>query len=243
MNPDNDVSHTNHVVTDPFSYGYAVGDQGMLEIDAGNGSVEVVGIDDLGTVTIWGERRVRSESREDAEAHLEDIDIRIDHQRYLVRVETIHPEVEEGRIYEIDYRVRVPRDWVVAVKATKGEVDVSLLDGPLSIDLTDGDAQIDRQVGDVHATLSNGNVVGDLLLMPEGMCDISVANGDIVLGIPHTTSALFSAHVVNGTIDVSELPLDETSHSANEVHGYLGSGEGSIRLEATNGSIRVCCSR
>jgi hypothetical protein len=42
---------------------------------------------------------------------------------------------------------------------------------------------------------------------------------------------------------VAELPLVETSSSPAEIHGYLGSAEGSISLKAANGSIRVCCAR
>ena len=241
--PTDDGSHTRHSATLPFSYGYAVDDHGRLEILAGNNSVEIVGVTEQGTVLIWGERRVRSESVEDAEAHLDDIEIHIDRTYHHVRLETIQPESSDGRIYEVDYRARVPRDWGVTIDKASGAVSVSLLNGPICIDLANGDAHLDRVLGDVYATLFNGDILADLSLVSGGTCDIVVTNGDIDLGIPHTTSAMFSAHIVNGSIDVSELPLNETGHSSNEVHGYLGGGDGSINLEATNGSIRVCCSR
>ena len=68
---------------------------------------------------------------------------------------------------------------------------------------------------------------------------MSVVNGAITLGIPKSTSAEFSAAIVNGYINVSDLTLYDSQSTTHSLTGRLGAGEGTISLMVTNGTIAV----
>jgi DUF4097 and DUF4098 domain-containing protein YvlB len=64
-------------------------------------------------------------------------------------------------------------------------------------------------------------------------------NGNLILAIPQTTSAQFSAKTSNGLVNVNNLPLNNAQITSRSVTGILGSGEGTINIEAVNGTVTV----
>ena len=78
-----------------------------------------------------------------------------------------------------------------------------------------------------------------MALRPGGEVNAETTNGIIVLEFPKSTSAQLTAKVTNGTVNVSGLSLDNMYGSQKEIHGTLGSGNGTIELKTTNGNITV----
>jgi hypothetical protein len=83
----------------------------------------------------------------------------------------------------------------------------------------------------------NGKITGKVLVPSSGTVDMSLANGIIELDLPQSTSADFSASLVNGSISVQNLILKNRVESKRSVQGTLGNGEGLITLRTTNGNI------
>lgn len=111
--------------------------------------------------------------------------------------------------------------------------------GGARTELTNGNITMRGMHGSLHAELVNGNVLAEMILPVNGVCEIGAVNGVIGLHIPKTTSAEFDAEVSNGAISLTGLALQATVTSPKSVHGRLGSGEGRIALQTVNGNIEV----
>jgi hypothetical protein len=239
IDPTDDVDSTKYEASESFSYGFAVGEQGTLEVRAINGPVEIWGMQEEGTVLVWGERRVGSESIADAEVHLRELRVNTESSRYHVSIETEQPDQADGRDYKVSYQIRVPTGWQVKTHQVNGEIEAKSLVGDLSLDLTNGEMFLSDIAANVSAHLVNGTISGEVTLPPHGSCRLGAINGEMELTIPQETSALLSAEVISGSVSVSGLELHDTQNTPTAIHGALGSGNGTIELEAINGTIMV----
>ncbi|MGD8307087.1 MAG: hypothetical protein PVF17_10560 [Ignavibacteria bacterium] len=94
----------------------------------------------------------------------------------------------------------------------------------------------------IQPKFSNGVTykVNYTITIPAGLnIIVGNANGSIQLDISQNTSANFSASLVNGSISLHNLFLNDQIETFKSVLGTLGSGEGAITLSTTNGNIDV----
>ncbi len=240
-----------------FSFQVQAVNQSRLRVEGINGPIEIVGVPGATTVEIWGERRVTSQSREDAAAYLRHLEVRVSDSREEVLVKTIQPNDTHGRTLEVVYHLRLPAAWQVQVKNVNGNVRVDSLQQQAKINLANGNVELYEISGTATAALTNGNLVmrglhgnvsGELIngnilvattLVPNGVCELSTVNGIVSLQIPKTTSAELEAKVSNGTINLSGLTLQVAASSPQTLRGRLGAGEGRIALATVNGNILV----
>ena len=240
-----------------FYHTVTVGNQQGFRIQNVNGSIDITGEVDATTVEVRGEKIVKSKSRADAVAHLDDIQIIIVEGGNEVFVRTEQPDNTSRRNYEVIYHVRVPASWLVtvvningqvAVDSVQNDVDVLLTNGDvllsnvtgnLDVGLTNGNVGLTNLLGSVEAGVANGRIYGDVTLPLQGICQLSVTNGQIDLGLPVNTSAQFTAVVTNGSISISNLTLNNEATTQNSRTGTLGNGEGTITLTVVNGEITV----
>jgi hypothetical protein len=217
-----------------------LGDHVRLGISGVSGDVSVIGAADSDSIIVSGTRRVRSESTEDAEAHLPLLVVNIQDAGSEVIVRTEQPSQAEGRSYEVDYEIIVPLDFDLVIYNTNGPVTVTHLTGVVEIGLINGQVVLDDVVGSTYVGLTNGEVDAEVTLPIEGTIDMDVVNGTIELEIPVDTSAEFSASVTNGKIEVAgNLDLQDLETGYVWVTGTLGDGEGDISLAVVNGNITV----
>lgn len=215
------VSNNDSIATEPFSF--EVGAQGhmRLRLEGINGTISVVGSSAARSVSITGERRVGSESMEDAQSALQQLEVKVEELANEVFVETVQPQENQGRNYAVDYIVTLPRNFEVSITTINGDVAVKEMLASTFVDLTNG--QIDVKVD----------------LPRDGTIDLSTANGPIALDIPHNTSSEFRANVANGRIEISNLTLLSETRTPTSLQGRLGDGRGMITLRTVNGDIGV----
>ncbi len=207
-----------------------------------NGNITINGSSPDNSVIIAGTKRVRSESFEDAQAHLADIfvDVDLEKDQSAVFVETIQPECTGGRNYIVDYTITLPSNLLVLVENFNGNVTINNIDNDVSVVLFNGDVNLLQINGSASATLFNGTIDAGVTLPVGGEIKFDVANGAIDLSIPVNTSAEFLASTVNGSINLSQnLVLNPVLQTPNSLEGTLGAGEGTIDLEVDNGDINV----
>jgi hypothetical protein len=251
------VNNTQYAAEEEFDYKFETFDRQYLELNAISGSIEIIGVADLDSVHIWGERRVESESTRDARAHLEYLQVRIDLYSDGIKVETDQPDQANGRNYLVYYHIRIPENWEVKVNSVNGVCELSSIASAVEIANTNGNLILENISGDVSAGLTNGNltltnyfgnIVGNVLngnitchmtLPDSGSCFLSTVNGPIALSIPTETSAILSASVVNGGISITNLEVHNTVTTPTSVQGRLGDGNGTIELGTVNGAIEV----
>ena len=251
------VSNTRYSAYEKFDFKFEVLTQEYLDLCAVSGSIEIIGVADLDSVHIWGERRVESESTRDARAHLEYLRVNIEQYMDGIKVETEQPDQSQGRNYLVYYHIRIPENWEVNVCSVNGICELSSIANTVKITNTNGDLNLEDISGDITAGLTNGglilknyfgNIVGSVVngsiachmtLPDSGTCILSTVNGPIALNIPTETSAYFSASVVNGGISITNLEIQNMVTTPKSVQGRLGEGNGSIELGTVNGAIAV----
>ncbi len=244
-------------VVEEFSFEVAVRSQSRFRLEGVNGSIDIVGVPGASKVEIWGERRVKAKSTEDARDYLKNLEVRVADGAEEVFVKTIQPRETGGRSLEVVYHIRMPDNWEalvnnvngnVLVDSLVGKVSIGLVNGnvelreiseTISIGLTNGNVLLAKITGDTFVALVNGNIDASLTLPQQGTCELSTVNGTIALQIPQNTSALFSAEVVNGAISTKGLIIYDATTTPKSVSGRLSNGEGKIVLKTVNGNIRV----
>jgi DUF4097 and DUF4098 domain-containing protein YvlB len=158
---------------------------------------------------------------EDAQTHLQQLQVQVSELANEVLVETIQPQESQGRNYAVDYRITLPRNFEVFIESTNGDVKVR------------------DMLASAHVDLTNGSIEGKVDLPRDGTVDFATVNGAIALAIPHNTSADFSASVSHGNIELSNLTLQRENRTSSSLQGRLGDGRGMITLRTTNGDISV----
>ena len=136
-------------------------------------------------------------------------------------------------------RIYLPPNWNLMVIQVNGEIEANNSTGETSIQNVNGNIQLNNINGNIVSSLVNGNINGTISIPQEGICYLYTVNGGIQIAIPAETSAGFLARVVNGTILVTDLVLNNMSSSSQKLSGTLGNGDGDIDLSTVNGSIDV----
>lgn len=233
------VKNTDYVAERPFSFTVAVENRTQLRLEAISGNVVINGISESDSVLIRGERIVGSESTEDAEEHLQELQVSVEDLENEVFVKTVQPEETYGRSYVVHYDITLPRDFRVLAGNVNGTVRIDSINNRLSVNNVNGQIMLDKIHGSVSVNLVNGLIQSEVTLPSDGAIDMSIVNGSIELSIPENTSAEFSATVTIGDISVSNLVLQNQESTPNSLRGTLGAGQGTISLSTVNGNIRV----
>jgi hypothetical protein len=209
--------------SDPFSEEVLVGSHTQLTVLGVNGTIEVHGDATATSVSISGTMKVGSDSLDDAQQHLSDMDVVVTEAGTEVLVETDQPDGPQtgGRDYIVEYTITLPDTMKIVVVQVNGEV------------------LIDAMNADIDATQVNGPIGADVVLPPGGQIDLGTANGDISLTIPKDTSAELSCLSATGTVSDSNLDILNPVRTDHSLSGTLGGGDGTIELSNANGDITV----
>ena len=213
--------NTNFRAVEAFSFTFDGTGRRLVRLTGINGSIRISGEPAGSAVTIAGEREVRSDSLQDAQAQLPQLQVDVQDVGSEIVVRTRQPQDSEGRSYVVNYVLTVPPAMELSILNVNGALDVV------------------GTAGDVWATLTNGRVEASVRVPPGGAVRLTTINGEIVLHLPQDTSAVFSAQVGNGVITLTNLVLREEVRTSGSLRGTLGAGDGTVSLQATNGAIRV----
>jgi hypothetical protein len=207
------------VVSEEFSFEQEVANQTRLVLEAINGTISIAGVAGADVVTVDGTREVHAETLDEAQQGLPEVQVAVEEFEEEIVVRTIQPQDNERRNFVVNYEINLPRNLSVVVTSANGNIDATDIDGSVSVQL------------------SNGNVEARVTLPPSGFIEITIANGDTDLFIPVSTSAAFSAAVGNGSIEISNLELQNLVRTSKTAMGVLGEGNGAITLQTGNGRI------
>lgn len=218
---DGNVDNTDFVAEESFHFRVDIAGQTELRLYGVSGDITIEAEAASDSLIISGQRRVRSESIEDAEEHLELLTVSVEDSPSRVIVKTEQPSEAHGRAYEVDYDVALPQGLVLDIENVNGRI------------------VLDNILGDAFVQLVNGQIDAEVALPEGGTIGMNVVNGSIELTIPEATSAEFSASVVNGSISMYGLVLQNLVSTSTSLSGTLGSGDGAISLNVVNGTISV----
>jgi len=233
-------SDPDFTVEKTFEDEFPVENHNIVNVEAINGEVVVTGQSGAQRVMVTAHLSVSSDSQEDADLHLDDLDILVTEGTNEILIQTLQPESIFGRKYLVEYDIIVPSSFEVVASQANGTVAIFDIQNSVEISNGNGDVLLYSVVGGVTADVENGRIEGTVVLPVNETIDMAINNGGLELSIPTTTAAEFSATVNGiGEIVVSDLDITDSLSTSNSLTGTLGNGEGSIALSTGNGKIEV----
>ena len=224
---------------EPFSFEVDVVNQTQLRLQGINGEIDITGIGGANSVIITGVKRVGSYSIQDAEEHLDELEVNVQDLVNEIFVETVQPQNTGGRDYVVDYTITLPNNFEVQVANVNGLITLDSINNNVIVDNVNGQVTLIEIMGSASVNVVNGEIESEVTLPLDGTIDLNTVNGNINLDIPTNTSAEFSANVTNGNINISNLVLQNEVITPTSVTGTLGNGEGEISLDTVTGKINV----
>ncbi len=216
-----------------------LGGQTTLSLVGGNGAIRITGVPGSSKIVVDALRRVRSDSRADAQGALSNLHVSVKENPEKIEIKTVQPESSYGRTYIVDYEITVPSYLIVGVVNGNGTVRIEGIQADVDVANGNGDVSLVDQVGSSWVNLGNGELSTWAWVPPGGQIAHAVGNGRIFLSVQNDVSASFEAAVGTGTISMTGLELQEVVATARRLKGVLGAGEGQIGLQLGNGQIRV----
>jgi len=234
------ISDLDFESSDSFSEEIDVENHTRMRLHGINGEISITGVSGADSVVISGTKRVESNSIQDANRHLENITVDVQSSANEVLVETIQPPSTWGRQYSVDYTITLPTYMEVQLDTVNGDITIQSMDNDIAVDHTNGNVSLTEIAGSTEVDLVNGTIDSEVVLPLGGTIDLYTVNGNINLDIPEDTSADFEAEVNIGSITLSALVVQDEVIRSTSLTGILGSGQGTISLEAdSTGSISV----
>lgn len=155
-----------------------------------------------------------------------------------VHIETMMPRGVHGS-YEVQYDVRVPRDAETETSVTNGSLKVTGLDGRLKTIAVNSKVELNDMAGAIDSVVANGSLLVTLARVTADV-RLETTNGRLSLELPATSKAQLTARVVNGSLEISGLPIEQPAgRRIRNVEATLNGGGPSIDVRATNGRATI----
>ena len=226
--------------TEEWTHTYPLTAGGEVRIVNTNGRIDVEGVDGS-TVEVRAERIARGATDSAARELLPRIVIKEDIKPDRITLETERMNgIMIGAGFEVRYHVRAPKNAVVNVTNTNGQVVVNALAGKVVASTTNGAVKGTILSGGVDARTTNGSVSIDMASVGPDPVSLETTNGSVTLMLPEKAKATVSASVTNGGITVGALDnFEVTEKSRRRLEGRLNGGGTPVELRTTNGGIRL----
>jgi len=142
----------------------------------------------------------------------------------------------------VDYIVQVPQQARLAgVSCVNGHIKIDGMAGDITSSTVNGQMEIKNAAHNLKLNTVNGSIRADMDVLGRGQSvKLDAVNGEISLAVPENADATFSVTTVNGNIS-SEFPSLRAKKEwpvGNNLNGTLGNGDGSVKINAVNGTIR-----
>lgn len=208
-----------------------------IEVDSGgNGGIEVEGWDRQEIrlrvkVLIWD-----ADDDEEAERIAEEVVVETDG--------TITPDGprrrRNGPHWSVSFRLMVPNRSNLDLHTSNGGVAIRDVNGEIRARTSNGGLSFHNVDGDVRGRTTNGGITLSLQgssWKGQGL-DLRTTNGGVDLTLPAGYSADLETSTVNGRVK-SDIPLSMIEKRRGKVRATLGDGGATIRVETTNGGVRI----
>jgi hypothetical protein len=230
-----------HTETAEWRKNYELQPGGRVEIGNVNGKIEVER-STANTVEVLATKSARGATREAARQVLERVEIIEGVSSSEIRIETRIPRM--GGMFhsgsaQVKYAVKVPAGADVKFSTTNGGIEARGLSGRIDVETTNGGITAREIDGTIEASTTNGGVDVDVIKLGEGGAKLECTNGGIRFRLPADAKATIVASVTNGGIDTGGLQLETTESSRRRLEGRLNGGGPPVRIEGTNGGIRI----
>jgi DUF4097 and DUF4098 domain-containing protein YvlB len=229
-----------------------------FETQTHNGYIVITGAD-VTDCNITAEIVARAVTDEDAMELAEKTNVVFERGMNKLTAKIDKPINMFNRSVGVNLTITVPNKTDLELTTHNGRVEITNITGKLDGTTHNGKMAIENVTGDIKLHTHNGHIgcreiSGSTQLKTHNggidayysenappVCDISLIthNGSIELESPPNFSAEVNASTHNGSIN-TDLPITVKGKvSKRRLVGTIGTGEGKLRLETHNGSIRI----
>jgi hypothetical protein len=227
---------------DSWSRSYPLAAGGRIELINVNGQIDAQPAEGA-AVELTAERSARATTDEAASALLGQVEMREEVGDGRVRIEVRAPRTFGLSQVSVKWTVRVPRGVIVDLRNVNGRVAVGGLDAEVHARTVNGGVSgRGLTATTVEASTVNGGVDVELVraLPGEGQVTLEAVNGGVSLALPPDSQATLTARVTNGGIRTGDLPFETCGdNTRRRFEGTLNGGGASVRLQTTNGGVRI----
>ena len=232
--------------TERIEKSFPLNENGRVSVSNVNGSINVIA---------WDRNEVRlvAVKHADTKEHLSDVEIKIDARPDHFSVESDYGEdrgwkTDSDRKWRnndrvtVEYEVTVPRGAMLnEIETVNGSVVVNDFTNLVKVSAVNGAVKAGNLRGTADLSTVNGEVIADFDRLASGSkIALETVNGRVTLIIPSDSNADVKADSLNGSI-TNDFGLENRKgkYVGNSLHGRLGSGEVTIKLESVNGQLAV----
>ena len=209
---------------------------GTIEVDARqNGGIRIEGWE-RDDVRILAKVQAWTRNGDNPEDVVGDIEIRTGG---VIRADG--PNNRRRRGWSVSYRMMVPRNSDLDLRAHNGGISVSNVSGDIESRTVNGGTTLEDVEGDVRARTTNGGVTVRLSQdrwTGDGL-DVETTNGGVTLTLPSDFQADLTTGTVNGGIDI-DFPITVQGRlNRRRIQTTLNGGGPPVRVVTTNGGVRI----
>jgi hypothetical protein len=214
-------------------------ESGIADIFASsfNGAISVSASTDS-MITVIITRICYGKDEADAKKHIDNIIATDSIHGDRLYLETDMPTKDN---YTCEFDISCPESKSILLRTTNGPISTTDMGEGCDLSSENGAVTLSNSKGDVVCSTENGAVDCDMaLLAASDTVDILTTNGAVLLALPSDVSASFDAKTTNGAISV--LGFTNVTFTINEYGhkvGMIGTGDATISIETTNGSITI----
>lgn len=226
---------------------YPLAAGGEVSVENTNGAI-VVETWDRPQVRVRATKKVRAASAEAAAEAMERLRVRVETGRGVLRISTARHDLDNGFLAwlrgqaahaSVSYHLTVPRGIRLAAETVNGAVTFAGVDGDFRASTVNGGVKVVDARGRLDASTTNGSISAEMAAVaPDADLEFDTTNGSVTISLPDDVRADLRLRTTNGGIEV-DLPVRVSEQTRRRFDGTLNGGGGMLRVETTNGSIRI----
>lgn len=230
--------------TETKEYKFKSSNYQKLIVDNPNGDIKIRKSDNDSIITVKAEV-TKYVTKKELEEPLKGVNIEIDSSGNTLRLaDVIIKERSNFQIQfnmhhstEINYVIYVPAGISIEVEGTNNIVDIKDFNNDVKVDMTNGDLKLNNVYGKIKVDMTNGDIFAKLDSTKS--IDFETTNGNIKLEVGEKFSGVFDAKTTNGNIKRKNLNFGSIDEDKKEFNGTLGNGDATVKLQTTNGQIKI----
>src|SRR5262245_52847337 len=220
---------------------YTVKPGATLVVRESNGRIRVE-VADGDKIEVVATRISTAPTEEAAKADLKNSSITENVTADLVELDssTRSLQIMMNQSRRVEYEIKVPKMLNVTLKTANGAIDVRGVGGTLAVEATNGKVEASALAGAADVSAVNGQIKLEFAKIHDAGVRCKTTNGQIVVTVPAAAKANITARVLHGVISTENLSsLEKSEDSRQRLSATIGGGGPGIRLETTNGEVRV----
>ena len=223
---------------DTWTRSYPITATGSFSIINDNGRITIDAAD-IQTIEVTAERIVKAGTEEAANEQLKLWEIQEQVGVDSVSLDSSTRGLTINVSRNAHYTVRVPRGVAVTLTSSNGDIAVTGLTGTFSASASNGRIVGTELHGSAKASTTNGVIHLTMAAIGADGVSAETTNGQVIVTLPRSANANLTARVTNGAISHENLDVQIVESSRRRLDGRIGTGGPTVRVETTNGEVRL----